>query len=196
MKAEKVRIYHDEEFKEIEIDRSVKLRYAISNFGRMVSFSDEIKNGKLLKGTTSDGYRVFRFKVYHDGKILNSHFFIYKLVAQYFIPKKADDQIYILHLDHIRNNDNARNLKWATASERLEHIRKSPHVIEAQKQFVERNRSAGRAKLTSTKVMLIKKLLANPNRKTRIKMIARQFGVNEMQIFRIQSGENWGHVKI
>jgi len=196
MKAEKVRIYHDEEFREIEVDRSVKLRYAISNFGRMVSFSDEIKNGKLLKGTTSDGFRVFRFKIYRDGKILNSHLFIYKLVAQYFIHKNSDDQIYILHLDHVRNNDNARNLKWATAAERLEHIRNSPYVIEAQKQFVERNRSTGRAKLTSTKVMLIKKLLANPNRKTRIKMIARQFGVNEMQIFRIQSGENWGHVKI
>jgi hypothetical protein len=196
MKAEKVRIYHDEEFREIEVDYSVKLRYAISNFGRMVSFTNEIKNGRLLKGTTADGYRVFRFKIYRDGKILNSHLFIYKLVAQYFIPKNSDDQIYVLHLDHHRNNDAARNLKWATIDERLEHIRKSPHVIEAQKQFVERNRSTGRAKLTSTKVMLIKKLLANPNRKTRIKMIARQFGVNEMQIFRIQSGENWGHVKI
>lgn len=196
MKAERVRIYHNEEFREIEMDYSVKLRYAISNFGRMVSFTDEIKNGRLLKGTIADGFKVFRFKIYRDGKMLNSHLFIFRLVAQYFIPKNSDDQIHVIHLDYCRNNDVARNLKWATIDERLEHIRKSPHVIEAQKQFVERNRSAINNKLTSTRVMMIKKLLANPNRKTRIKMIAKQFGVSEMQIFRIQSGENWGHVKI
>lgn len=43
--------------------------------------------------------------------------------------------------------------------------------------------------------MLIKKMLADPKRKTRQKMIARQFGVSEMQISRIKSGENWGNVK-
>jgi hypothetical protein len=47
-----------------------------------------------------------------------------------------------------------------------------------------------------TKVMRIKKMLQNPNRKTRIKMIAKQFGVSEMQIFRIKSGENWGHIVV
>jgi len=47
-----------------------------------------------------------------------------------------------------------------------------------------------------TKVMLIKKILAKPDRKTRLKMIAKQFGVSEMQISRIKSGENWGHIKI
>ena len=44
--------------------------------------------------------------------------------------------------------------------------------------------------------MLIKKLLANPNQRTRLKMIAKQFGVSEMQISRIKSGENWNHIKI
>lgn len=44
--------------------------------------------------------------------------------------------------------------------------------------------------------MLIKKMLARPEQKTRLKMIAKQFGVSEMQIRRIASGENWGHVKI
>jgi hypothetical protein len=62
--------------------------------------------------------------------------------------------------------------------------------------LAERNRSSSKAKLSESKVKVIKKLLAGPNRKTRIKMIARQFKVSEMQIFRIQSGENWGHVTI
>lgn len=129
MKSEKIRFYPGEEFKEIHVDSSLKLRYAISNNGRMVSFSDEIKHGRLLKGMYSDGYKVFRFKIYRGTKIINSHFFIYKLVAQYFIPKTSDDQDFVIHLDHNRSNDDVRNLKWVTTAERLEHIRKSPAVI-------------------------------------------------------------------
>lgn len=34
------------------------------------------------------------------------------------------------------------------------------------------------------------------NKRTSITMIAKWFGVSDMQIHRIKSGENWGHVKI
>jgi hypothetical protein len=196
MKVEKLRIYHNEEFKEIEIDKSLKLRYAISNFGRVVSFTTKIENGRLLKGSLSSGYRVFRFKTYRNGKVYNSHFFISRLVADYFIPKTSDDQVHILHLDYNYKNDAATNLKWATAEERLEYIRKSPYVIQARKNFAEHKTKTDAAKLTVTRVMYIKRLLADPDRKTRLKMIAKQFGVSVMQISRIKSGENWGSVKI
>ena len=33
------------------------------------------------------------------------------------------------------------------------------------------------------------------SRKTRLKIIAKRFGVSEMQLHRIKTGENWGHVK-
>ena len=29
-----------------------------------------------------------------------------------------------------------------------------------------------------------------------MRIIAKQFGISEMQLYRIKSGENWGHVKI
>ena len=191
-----IRIYPNEQFKEIEVDLSMQLRYAISNKGRLVSFSDEIENGRILKGSLSDGYPTFRFKVKKEGKIVNKYLFLYKLVAQYFIPKKSDDQTYVLHLDYVRNNDDISNLRWATKAEMMEHSRKSPHVIRAKKNLIEHNIKADGRKLTTTKVMLIKKMLARPEQKTRLKMIAKQFGVSEMQIRRIASGENWGHVKI
>ena len=196
MKSQKVRIYPGEEFREIEVDYSVKLRYAVSNYGRMVSFSDEIKNGRLLKGTLSEGYKVFRFKIYRDKKMLNSHLFIYKLVAQYFIPKTSLDQIYVIHIDHQRSNDDFRNLKWVTEAERFEHSQKSPLVIQARKNRLQPATAINGHKLTVTRVMLIKKLLANPKQTTRLKMIAKQFGVSEMQIRRIKSGENWGYIKV
>ena len=69
-------------------------------------------------------------------------------------------------------------------------------VIEAQKKLIEHNLNSDGRKLTVTKVMLIKKLLAKPDQKTRLKMIAKQFGVSEMQIRRIKSGENWSQIKI
>jgi len=44
--------------------------------------------------------------------------------------------------------------------------------------------------------MLLKKILLDPTRKTRMKILARQFGVSEMTLYRIKSGKNWGHIKI
>jgi len=194
MKSEKVRIYPGEEFREIQVDYSLKLRYAVSNFGRMVSFTDEIKNGRLLKGTMSQGYKVFRFKIYRDKKMLSSHMFISRIVAQYFIPKTSAEQVHVIHLDYCRHNDYASNLKWATEAEKLDHIRKSPFVVEANKRRTKQETARNGHKLTVTRVLFIKKLLANPKQTTRLKMIAKQFGVSEMQIRRIKSGENWGYL--
>jgi len=44
--------------------------------------------------------------------------------------------------------------------------------------------------------MLLKKKLLDPGRKTRMKILAKQFGVTEMQLHRIKTGENWGEVKV
>jgi len=41
-----------------------------------------------------------------------------------------------------------------------------------------------------------KRKLLDPKRKTRMKIMAKQFGVSEMQLYRIKSGENWGHITI
>ena len=85
-----MRLYPNEEFKEITIADKLKLRYAISNKGRLMSFVEDIKFGRELKGSITDGYRLFRYKIYTDGKIKNKHLFFYKLVAEYFIPKTSE----------------------------------------------------------------------------------------------------------
>lgn len=199
MKLEKmkmIRLYPNEEFKEIIIEDKLKLRYAISNKGRLISFVDNIKFARELKGGMTDGYRMFKYKLYNDGEIKNKHLFIYKLVAEYFIPKTSEEQIHVLHLDRKRDNDDHRNLKWATKEEMAEHRKESPYVKQALLNLVKHNLESNGRKLTVTKVMLIKKILAKPGQTTRLKMIAKQFGVSEMQIRRIKSGENWSQVKI
>lgn len=199
MKLEKMKnilIYPNEEFKEIQLEDKLKLRYAVSNKGRLISFADSIDFGRELKGSMTDGYKLFKYKLYSEGRIINKHLFVYKLVAQYFIPKSADNQDCVLHLDRKRDNDDHRNLKWATREEMLEHSRNSPFVKQAQRDLIEHNLNADGKKLTVTKVIHIKKLLAKPVQRTRLKMIAKQFGVSEMQIRRIKSGENWSQVEI
>lgn len=191
-----IRIYPNEEFKEITLEHQLQLRYAISNKGRLISFIDDIKFGRELKGCTVDGYRILKYKLHNKGKIKNKHAFLYKFVAQHFVPKTSDDQIHVIHLDRKRDNDDYRNLRWVTKEEKQEFVKKSPFVIQAQKNLIEHNIKSDGKKLTVTKVMFIKKLLAKPEQRTRLKMIAKQFGVSEVQIRRIKSGENWGHVKI
>jgi len=198
----KLLFYPTEIFKEIKVENADKLKlcYAISNYGRLVSFTDSIENGTLVNGSKQDGYRIWRYKIRDENDIIrHKHCFFYKLVAEYFIPKTCDKQVYVLHLDRNRANDYVDNLRWATKAEMVEHSKKSPYVIAAKKkQLAELNakRKHQGNKLNSTQVMLLKRRLADPNRKTRLKIIAKQFGVTEMTLHRIKTGENWGHIKI
>lgn len=186
----------NEKWKEIKMDRSVRLRYAISNQGRLMSFVDNMKDGRLLSGGEIEGYRIFRYKVYDKNKTHNQHHFFHRLVGEYFCAKKSKKQEYVIHLDRNRRNNAAKNLKWATKEEMIEHNKKSPAVIRARKKLIEFNRNAPGHKLTAAKVKTIKEKIFNPNRKAKMADIAAQFDISEMQLYRIKSGENWGHVKI
>jgi hypothetical protein len=92
-------------------------------------------------------------------------------------------------LDFDKENNKASNLKWVTKAEMYIHHKKNPKKIARRGQITY-------SKLTEGRVRLIKKKIFDPNRKTRMRIIAKQFGISEMQLYRIKSGENWGHVKI
>lgn len=192
-----LRFFPLETFKEISFDGKLQLRYAISNYGRLVSFTDKIEDGRFVKGSLQDGYKIFRYKIRDaDNNIKHKHCFFYKLVAEQFLTKTSDDQVFVLHLDRNRANDYVGNLKWATKAEMLEHSKKSPYVIEAKRKLVQHRIKSDGNKLTETQVIFLKKKLLDPNRKTRMKILAKQFGVSEMTLHRIKTGENWGHIKV
>jgi len=195
-----LRIYATEIFKEIFLEYKLQLRYAISNYGRLVSFTEKIEDGRIVKGGLQCGYRIWRYKIRDENnKLRHKHLFYYKLVAQYFIPKDSDEQVFVLHLNYNITDDHVKNLKWATRPEMLAHGKKSPYVIAARKKQlaeIHAKRLHQGNKLTSTQVMLLKKILSDPNRKTRLKILAKQFGVTTMTLQRIKTGENWGHIKI
>ena len=191
-----VRLIRGEEFREIQPEGKLKLRYAVSNKGRLISFKEKFSDGNELKGSKQDGYRVKRYKYTNEeGKVVNKCVFYYKMISDAFLEKTSEDQVYTLHLDYVRDNDDLLNLKLATRQEMLDHGNRSPIKKQAILNLQEFNRTSGKgAKLDSTKVMLIKKMLIN--RKTRLKLIAKKFNISEMQLYRISTGENWGHVTI
>jgi hypothetical protein len=186
-----VKSFINEEWKEISIEPgSLKKRYAVSNMGRVASFTDKLENGMVLKNREHGGYLSVAVKPF--GK--NVAWLIHRLVATYFLPPPAPDQKFVIHLDYNKKNNRAENLKWANQEEMSAHHLKSPAVIHYKKN--KRNYINFDAyKLKETRVRLIKKILNDPNRKIKIKTLAKQFGISEMQLYRIKKGIHWGHVK-
>lgn len=147
-------------------------------------------NRKLLDSMKNQLSEKFRDDL--KARTIHQHFLFHRLVAAYFLPKPAASKTIVGHLDYNKLNNRANNLKWMTPEENLAHQQNSPYVIAEKQDRAGKKERSGATKLTVTKVMLIKKLLAEakPARK-----LAKQFKVSEMQIFRIKKGENWSEVK-
>lgn len=160
--------------------------YLISNYGRVQRKKKNEDEWKLSKTSIVAGYDTFWIRKRKDNRC--SYYYTHKAVAEVFLSKRAD-QIYVIHLDFDKLNNHISNLKWANKTAMHLHHKKNPKKLE---RFGKRTYS----KLTEGRVRLIKKKLFDPNRKTRMKMIAKQFGISEMQLYRIKTGENWGSVKI
>lgn len=163
-------------------------RYAISNNGRLVKYKHWINSGSALKLSRQQGYPIWRYK--DEGEY--RHMLLHKIVAKYFLAKPGKLQKFVIHLDYDKENNHARNLKWVTQEELTNHSLKSPAVIKARKKALKNIGTGYIIKLTDTKVRAIKALLKKG--KT-LKEIAVKYGVSDMQIYRIKTGENWKHIK-
>lgn len=125
-------------------------------------------------------------------RTINYQSLIHRLVAEYFLPRPKPGQTLVAHLDHDKLNNRASNLKWMTPEENYAHQKTSPHVIkDKQKRQTRQQANPNRAKLTVTKVMLLKKLL---NQGKPMKQLVKLFKVSDMQIIRIRRGENWANI--
>jgi len=197
-----IKSYWDEEWKQIDLSKDkLRYKYDVSNYGRIASYTDKRENGRLLKGSLVDGYPVFRYKQFYKSDqgtlVKNKQIFVHKLVAEYFgeKPSADPDTLYVIHLDYNKLNNHVSNLKWATKREMELHQQKNPNVLKAREKRKETKPYKGH-KLNATQVKRLKKKIFDPNRKTRLKILAKQFNISEMQLYRIKSGENWGHVTI
>jgi hypothetical protein len=174
-----------ERWKELDLKKGVTTkRYAISNRGRIVSFKTKIEEGYLLRPRLTQGYPSVTI-----GRESNrQNYYLHRLVAEYFSKKGSAKNIFVIHLDHSKENNKAENLKWVKHEDQIAHALKDPNVKQRQ------NPAEG-PKLTAAKVKLIKRAL-NAKTQPTLKALAKQFKVSDMQIHRIKTGENWSHVTI
>ncbi|MDD3721338.1 MAG: HNH endonuclease [Lutibacter sp.] len=160
--------------------------YMVSNYGRVKKKKIHQENWRLSPTSLINGYESFG--IVKKGKLSKSAYYVHKAVGILFLEKR-DDQKYVIHLDFDKLNNVAGNLKWVNRTEMYLHHKKNPKKIA-------RIGKVTYSKLSEGKVRMIKKKMLDPNRRTRVRLIAKQFGISEMQLYRIKSGENWGHVII
>ena len=179
-----VRSYWNEVWKEVEFEESVsaELRYKISNLGRVIKITES--GEELQDKKYGNGYEIIRIKLKNG---VWSSRYTHKIMAELFLKRK-EGQDFVIHLNYDKKDNRLENLKWATRREKEIHQFSNPE----NKNIIRKLPS--HAKLTETKVKFIKRKIFDPNRRTRLKMIAKQFGISEMQLYRIKTGENWGHV--
>jgi hypothetical protein len=179
----KIRFFASERWKELPIKKGATLkRYAISNHGRIASFTGRIDEGSILKTRLTQRYPSITIKI--SGKNIN--YYIHRLVATHFCTKATPRHNFVIHLDHKKENNKAGNLKWVKHAVQIEHAKKDPA-------FVAQLRPLEGKKLNADKVKIIKGKIREG--KIRMKDLARKFKISEMQLYRIKSGENWSHVK-
>lgn len=180
--------YLPEKWANIKFEENIseKETYQISTHGRVKSLKVNPESGMIIKLFKVNNYQRLPL-IQKNGK--RTARYIHKLVAQTFIKKTNDSQRFVIHIDYDKDNNNISNLMWATKKEKEKHQFSNP-------KYKNPSNRIRYSKLNEGRVKMIKRKLNDPNRKTRLKIIAKQFGISEMQLHRIKTGENWGYVKV
>lgn len=168
--------------------KQLRNRYAVSNTGRIASYKENIlEDGKLLEGSLTTGYRTLNLHRPNNKGTL----YVHREMAKLFLKKPSPKEKFVIHINHNKLDNKVKNLRWASLDEMINHQQESP----AKKAYKikQANRSEG-LKLTAIQVRKIKTMLTNKSRRLTIRQLADQYGVSEMTMYRIKSGENWARV--
>ena len=169
--------------------KTLRKRYAVSSMGRTASFKKgNFKEGKIIKGSVSSGYKTINLHL-KDG---HTCLYLHRELAKAFCKKPSPGHQFVIHSNHQKLDNSVANLKWVTAEELTAHQQNSPLVIAYKDR--QANRQAG-PKLDAEKVKEIKQILGDPLRKLTFKKIAEKYQVSEMSVYRILSGESWAKIK-
>ena len=179
-----------ETWKTITIDgKKPSVPYVVSNHGRF----GVMHNGKVEVRTFKPTAGTYRYNTRQKG--VNKAIFIAREVAKAFLPKPGAKQKFIIHKDHNYLNDHVNNLKWATMEEHRAHTNNSPASILSRKRKAITHSTHAKV-LNEKSVRELKTKIWDPKRKLSLKQLAEKYGVSEMQIYRIKSGEFWYHIKV
>ncbi len=168
--------------------RQLRNRYAVSTHGRIASYKKNIlEDGKLLSGSLTTGYRTLNLHRPDDKGTL----YIHREMAKLFLSRTSASFKYVIHRNHNKLDNNIKNLRWANLEMMIKHQQESPAKVAYKEKQASRTDGL---KLSAAQVRKIKAVLKNKNRNITIKKLAHNYGVSEMTMYRIKSGENWGRV--
>ncbi len=168
--------------------KHLRNRYAVSTLGRIASYKlDALKDGKVLSGSLTTGYRTLNLHRPNNKGTL----YIHREMAQLFLKKNSAKHKYVIHRNHKKLDNNIKNLRWTTLEQMIAHQQGSPAKIAYKEK--QANKTEG-LKLAAAQVKKIKSILNSKNRNITIKQLAINYGVSEMTMYRIKSGENWGRI--
>jgi predicted XRE-type DNA-binding protein len=112
-----------------------------------------------------------------NGKTLRIH----KLIAEAFIPNPGNLQV-IDHINNDKTDNRVENLRWCTQSQNIKWAREDG--------LVKRGESRINSKLKESQVI---EIYTNPNGLNQDEL-AKQFGVGQQNVSRIQNNKIWTHV--
>src|SRR5262245_48315762 len=103
--------------------KHLRNRYAVSNHGRIASYKEDVlKDGKLLEGSLTTGYRTLNLHRPNNKGTL----YIHREMAKIFLKKNSPRHKYVIHVNHNKLDNKVRNLKWASLEEMIDHQQDSP----------------------------------------------------------------------
>jgi len=186
MEKNKVRSFPSEVWVKLKTKAPTKkVYYAFSNYGRIKSTNKLSGKEFLLKGSILKRSGLKTLNIWLEGNLRQS-FYIHKLVANEFIENEGNHK-FLIHLDGDKLNNHSKNIKWVSREElTADQIKRGIYDRPHRKPSVN-------TKMTESKVRLLRKRLKAG--KTKRKILAKSFNITETQLRRIESGENWGHVK-
>ena len=105
-------------------------RYEISNLGRVRSYAQDRKSGKIKTGNqTAKGYRSI---LLYDGKGNSKWFPVHRLVAAAFLDN-PDNLPQVNHKDENKLNNCSENLEWCTNEYNVRYGTRNERVAESNR---------------------------------------------------------------
>ena len=91
--------------------KELRNRYAVSSLGRIASYKEDVlKDGKLLNGSLTTGYRTLNLhRPGHKGTL-----YIHREIAKLFSKKPSTKHKFVIHKNHDKLDNAVKNLEWAT----------------------------------------------------------------------------------
>lgn len=155
-------------------------KYAVTEDGQVYSLTS-IPPRRLSLSETTNGY--IKVSLWIEGRPVSRS--VHRLVAEAFNLPKPNGADVVRHLDGNKKNNRLSNLAWGTFGEN------SRDAVLAG--AIKSGEESPSAKLTTTQVIEIKRLIARGDPLYRI---GKQFGVTGANIRQIRDGVSWADVVV